>query len=193
MKPSKTYLSGKSVFIVSLIVIAVTSLTVYITGEHYHRTITENFYLSLSIIAFALFLFMTVGLYRGIGLKDDYMKGEASDEFPDFQIMGGGNFDIPSIDTDDGISGLLLSILFWIVVSIALIALVFLLELLFWFSVFILFAMLYWVFFRALKLVFSKAAETKGDMAISAGYAFMYTGLYTGWLFTIVYLAEILR
>ncbi|MEM6687557.1 MAG: hypothetical protein AAF617_17400, partial [Bacteroidota bacterium] len=66
MKPSKTYLKGTSVFIVSLIVVVITTLTVYLSGIHYHRSITNNFYISLGIIAIALFSFLTYGLYKGI-------------------------------------------------------------------------------------------------------------------------------
>jgi hypothetical protein len=52
--------------------------------------------------------------------------------------------------------------------------------------------MLYWVFFRALKFVFSKSTETKGDIGISAFYSLIYTVLYLGWIFGIVYLTEVL-
>jgi hypothetical protein len=74
LKAKQTYLKGKSVFTVSLLVIGITILTVYLTGENYSRTITSNLYLSLSIIGIALFLFMTYGLYKGIGLIDNFPK-----------------------------------------------------------------------------------------------------------------------
>ncbi|WP_289045269.1 hypothetical protein [uncultured Olleya sp.] len=70
MKAKQTYLKGKSVFIVSLIVITITALTVYLTGINYNRSVTLNLYLSLSIIGTVLILFMTYGLYTGIKLKD---------------------------------------------------------------------------------------------------------------------------
>ena len=74
MKPNKTYLKGKSVFIVSLIVIVVTILTVYASGIHFQRSITSNFYISLGIIAVTLFSFLTYGLYKGVSLEDDFPK-----------------------------------------------------------------------------------------------------------------------
>lgn len=193
MKAKKTYLKGKSVFTVSLLVIGITILTVYLTGENYNRTITSNLYLSLSIIGTTLFLFMTYGLYKGIGLTDDFPKfqnfktGEfipSSGEFPDW--------DIPSIETDDGISGLIISVLLWIGMTILFFVLLILLEAVFWISIFIILAMLYWVFFRALRFVFSKFKETKGDIRISVLYSLSYTVLYLGWIFGIVYLTQIL-
>ncbi len=167
-------------------------LTVYLTGIHYNRSLTSNLYLSLGIIATALFLFMTYGLYSGIGLIDNFPK------FRDFKggdfIANSGNaptLDLPSVG--DGIGGLILSILLWIVMSILFVVLLMVLEAVFWFSLFIILAMLYWVFFRALKFVFNKSKDTKGDLGNSALYALTYTLLYVGWIFGIVYLTEIIK
>jgi len=57
MKAKETYLKGKSVFTISLIVIGITILTVYLSGINYNRTITSNLYLSLGIIGICLFIF----------------------------------------------------------------------------------------------------------------------------------------
>lgn len=193
MKPKKTYLKGKSVFIVSLVVIGITILTVYLIGENYNRTVTANLYISLSIIGTALFLFMTYGLYKGIGLTDNFpkfrsfKKGEFISSLGEFPDIG-----LPSIESGD-ISGVIISILLWIGTTIVFFVLLILLEVLFWVSIFILLAMLYWVFFRALKFVFAKYKETKGDIGISALYSLSYTALYLGWIFGVVYLAEVLR
>ena len=192
MKAEKTYLKGKSIFIVSLLVIGVTILTVYLTGENYNRTVTANLYLSLSIIGTTLFLFMTYGLYYGIGLKDNFPKFR---EFKtgDFIAQSGTTPDLPSIEVGDGIGGLIMSIVLWIVMTILIFVLLILLEAFFWISVFIILAMLYWIFFRALKLVFSKSKDTKGHIVISTIYALTYSVLYLGWIFGIVYFTEILR
>ena len=192
MKVKKKYLKGKSVFIVSLFVIGITILTVYLTGENYNRTVTSNLYLSLTIIGTALFLFMTYGLFYGIGLKDNFPKFR---EFKtgEFIANSGTAPDLPSIEVGDGIGGLIMSILLWIGMTILIFVLLILLEAFFWVSIFIILAMLYWVFFRALRLVFSKSSKTKGDIGISGIYALTYTILYLGWIFGIVYLTEILR
>lgn len=192
MKAKQTYLKGKSVFIVSLVVIGITILTVYLTGINYNRSLTSNFYLSLGIIATALFFFMTYGLYTGIGLIDN---------FPKFRNFKTGDFiansgtgptvEIPAVG--DGIGGLILSILLWIAMSILFVILLIVLEAILWISLFIILAMLYWLFFRALKFVFNKAKETKGDIGIAAVYSLAYTILYVSWMFGIVYLTEIMK
>lgn len=192
MKAKQTYLKGKSVFTVSLFVIGITILTVYLTGENYNRTVTSNFYVSLSIIGIALFLFMAYGLYKGIGLTDN---------FPKFKNFKTGDIftppsslpDLPSVDIGDGIGGLLMSILLWIGMTILIFVLLILLEAFFWVSIFIILAMLYWVFFRALKVVFSKSIATKGDIGTATVYSMAYTALYLGWIFGIVYLTEQFR
>ena len=193
MKAKQTYLRGKSVFQVSLLVIIITILTVYLTGENYSRTITSNLYLSLSIIGAALFLFMSYGLYKGVVLMDDFP------EFKHFKtgdiITSSGNLpdlDLPSVSIGDSIGGLIMSILLWIGMTLLLFLLLIVLEAVFWISIFIILAMLYWVFFRALKLVFAKSSETKGDIGMSAMYSFGYTALYLSWIFGIVYLSEII-
>lgn len=166
LKPAKTYLKGQSVFIVSIIVIVLTIITVYINGENHSRSITYNFYISLAIIGTVLFLFMTYGLYKGIGLKDN---------FPNFKSYEMGNYipssgdvpDIPFFEGGEGIGGLIMSILIWIGMTILFFLLIILLEIAFWFTIFIVIMMLYWLFFRALKLVFNKAPITQGNIGIS--------------------------
>ncbi len=191
MNPKQTYLKGKSIFIVSLCVIGVTILVVYLTGIKDHRSFISNLYLSLGIIATALFLFMTYGLYKGVGVVDNFPK------FRNFKsgdyISSSGNIpELPDLDLGEGIGGIILSIVLWIVMGILFIILLIVLEAAIWFTIFIILSMLYWLFFRALKLVFSKSNNTKGDIGISTMYDLFYTTLYIGWIFGIVYLAEVL-
>jgi len=192
LKTNQPYLEGKSVFIVSLAVIGLTSLTVYIIGIDFNRSLTSNLYISLGIIATALFLFMTYGLYNGIGLIDNFPKFRS---FKSGDILGHTTPDLggPIIDAGEGIGGVLMSILLWIGMTILLIVLLIVLEAIFWFSLFILLTMLYWIFFRALKLVFSKSKETKGALGRSVLYSLAYTSLYVGWIFGIVYITELLK
>ncbi len=192
MKTKQAYLKGKSVFIVSCLVLGITIFTVYLTGINYNRSLTSNLYWSLGIIAAALFLFMVYGLYKGIGLIDNFPKYKSFKK-GDIISHSSIDFDTPSVDFGEGIAGFILSIFLWIAMTILIIVLLIVLEAVFWFSLFILLAMLYWVFFRALKLVFSKSKDTKGKIVNSVFYALTYTLLYVGWIFGIVYLTEILN
>ena len=189
MKASKTYLKGKSVFVVSAIVIAVTSLTVYFTGIHYQRSVNDNLLISLSIIAIVLFVFMTYGLFKGIGLVNNFPKFKKfkSGEMIDLPM---GKNSVSGVDVGDGIEGLLISIVSWILLTIAFVIFLVFLEAVLWLSIFVILAMLYWVFFRALKLVFSKAEITQGHFFKSIAFALGYTLLYTGWIFAIIFIAE---
>lgn len=192
MKIKQPYFKGKSVFIVSLIVIVVTILTVYFTGINYNRSITNNFYISLGIIATALFSFVTYGLYTGIDLIDNFPKIKS---FKPKAILSESSpsLDTPFVEVGDGIGGIIVSIVLWIVMSIVFVLLLALLEVVFWFSLFIILGMLYWLFFRALKLVFNKSNETKGSIQKAIFYALSYTTMYVGWLFGIVYLVQVLK
>jgi len=152
--------------------------------------LTSNLYVSLGVIATALFLFITYGLYKGIGLIDDFPKFR-NFKSGDYLLNSGTAPDFPSVG--DGIGGLVLSILLWIAMTILFIVLLIVLEAVFWFSIFIILTMLYWIFIRALKFVFSKSGDTKEDIGISTFYALTYTILYFGWIFGIVYLTQILK
>lgn len=182
---------GKTLFIISLLVIGVTFLTVWLTGINYNRGITSNLYLSLSIIGLILFAFMAYGLYKGVGLKDDFPRYKSYKTGDILNYSTPGSFSTPDTDVGEGIAGILVSILLWIVMSIAVILAIILLEAIFWFSLFIIMMMLYWIFFRALKLVFNKSGRTAGDIFSSISYSLTYTVLYLGWIFGIVYLAQI--
>ncbi|WP_232731488.1 hypothetical protein [Tenacibaculum sp. SZ-18] len=97
------------------------------------------------------------------------------------------------MEVGDGISGIIVSIVLWIVMSIVFVLLLALLEVVFWFSLLIILGMLYWLFFRALKLVFNKSNETKGSIQRAIFYVLSYTSMYVGWLFGIVYLVQVLK
>ena len=190
MKENRLILNGKTIFLIALVAVVLTLLTVYLTGINYNRSITANLYISLGLISTSLFLFLTYALYRGTKLINNY---------PKFQNYEPGtslhNATLPEfgIDAGEGIAGLLLSILLWVAMTIAIIVLLFLFEALFWLSLFIIFASLYWVFARALRVVFYKARRTNGDFPASVVYALKYTLLYTAWFYGIALLIDLIK
>ncbi|WP_417921506.1 hypothetical protein [Christiangramia marina] len=186
----KNYFKGKTIFIISILVITTTFLSVWLNGMSYNRGITMNLYLSLSIIGVILFLFMTYGLYTGAGLKDNFPKFRSYKKGELFGDDTPCNFDMPTSSVGDGIAGVLISILLWILMTIAMILLLIILEALFWFTLFILILMLYWLFSRALKLVFSRSGKTVGNILLSMTYSITYTILYLGWIFVIAFLVD---
>ncbi len=192
MKAQKTYLKGKSVFIVSLIVVGITIATVYFTGIHYHRSVTSNLYWSLIGITCSLLIFLTYGLYKGLAIEDNFPtleEARADSNFLDGSLLDA----VPGSDIIGEMENPLYGILAWIGVTLLFIVLFIFLEVIFWFSIFLLLAMLYWVYFRALRLVFSISHKTRGDFGNAFIYALGYTTLYTGWIFGIVYVADVFR
>ena len=191
LKETNLTLRGKTVFIIALITIGLTFLTVYLTGINFNRSLTSNLYISLGIIAGTLFVFLTVTLYKGTRLIDNYPRFQNYEpgaifhgtSIPEF---GGG-------EVGDGIAGILLSILLWIATAIVIVVLLLVFEAIFWLSLFIIFASLYWIFIRALRVVFYKARRTRGDFSASLVNALTYTVLYTGWLFGIAVIVDLLK
>ncbi|HYG37936.1 MAG TPA: hypothetical protein VD908_04920 [Cytophagales bacterium] len=177
----------KAVFIVTIIVMTLTILGIWLFGVGQNNTIYTNSILSTSILSIAFFLFLVIGLYRGIKLKDDL--GKITDkikdsEFPDLS----GGLELPSEvpEIGEGFAGIILGILAWLLFSILIILFVWLFGTVFWILILTFSAMLYWIFFRALRLVFKNSNKCKGDLIMSLAYGFGYTILYNFWIYCII-------
>ncbi|MBL6445613.1 hypothetical protein JMN32_04790 [Fulvivirga sp. 29W222] len=191
VKTSRKLFFGKTVLIAALATLVVTILIVYLTGLSNHRTIIENSLISLSILCVALFTFMTVGLYNGFNIYDDLshklkFTWRGSSSWTDVNFSP----DLPvELDGDDACAGILISIVVWILVTIGIILFLFLAELILSFAWIALVAVIYWVFIRALKLVFSKSRKCEGNLLRSFYYGFSYTTLYLGWVYGVIYVS----
>ncbi len=184
---NKKLVTSKTVFIVTILVAALTILSIWLFGLGQHRTIFENSLLSTSILSVTFFLFLSVGLYKGIKLKDDV--GKITDRInikiiPDIS----GDLELPSDipEVGEGIGGIILAILLWILFSIILLFLIWIFGALVWIMVLVFAAMLYWIFFRALRLVFKNSNKCKGNLTTSIAYAVAYTTLYNFWIYGII-------
>jgi len=80
----------------------------------------------------------------------------------------------------------------WFLFSIALMVFMWLFSALMWTMVLVFVAMLYWIFFRALRLVFKNSNKCKGNLASSAAYGIGYTILYNFWIYGIILAAHYL-
>ena len=105
----------------TIIVSVLTVTGIWLFGLGQHRTIYENSILSTSILSVAFFLFLAIGLYNGIKLKDDLGKITDKikiDKMPDLS----GGLELPSDfpDIGEGIAGVILGILTWILFSVLL-------------------------------------------------------------------------
>lgn len=194
MRKPKTYrlIESKNVFVISLIVAALTILGVYFWGLGQHNTFFENSIIATTILSIAFFSFITIGLYNGIKLKDnlglivDKFKGV---ETPDISTVDSSG----PIDVGDGIAGIVIGILLWIVVAIAFSVALWVFSNVLVIAVLTFVAMLYWVFFRALRLVFKNSNKSKGDLIESMKWGFTYTILYNFWIYGIFILTTYLK
>ncbi len=187
IKPTdKKLVTSKTVFTVTIVVTVLTILSIWLFGLGQHRTIFENSILSTSILSVAFFLFLTIGLYKGIKLKDDI--GKLTDrlkpsKIPNLAEAGqGADF----IHVGDGIEGIILSIVLWVVVTILIGLFLWLFGAVLWTGIIVFIAMLYWIFFRALRLVFKNSNKCKGNLATSIAYGLGYTTLYNFWIYGII-------
>lgn len=186
----KRLITTKTLFRLTLLILVLTVLSIWLLGLGQHRTLFENSILSISVLSVAFFLFLTIGLYKGIKLKDDIGKvtnNLKSLKFPD--LSNTGNFN-PSILEVDGIAGIVLSILLWIVAMILFSLLIWLFGALLWSGIIIFIAMLYWIFFRAIRLVLKNSNKCRGNLVKSLTYGLGYTILYSSWIYGVVIISH---
>ena len=196
MKKKRTYtlVETKDLFVISLIVIALTILAVYLWGLGQHHTFFENSIISTTIISIAFFLFITVGLYNGIKLKDNV--GKITDKFKGIDAVDVPG-ELPSIEPPlefgEGLGGIIVGILLWILVAILLAVSLWVFSNIIVLVVMAFVAMLYWIFFRALRLVFKNSNKSKGDLMESMKWGLTYTVLYNFWIYGIFILTTFLK
>jgi len=144
---AKKLVPSKIIFMVTMGITIVTILSIWLFGLGRHQTLFENSILSVSILSIIFFLFFTIGLYKGIKLKDNL--GKVTDKIKPLDLSSLASVDVGFIGIGDGIEGILAGILLWIVGTI-LVAIVFsLLFTVIWAGMIIFVAVLYWAFFRA--------------------------------------------
>ena len=189
-------LSAGNVALVSGAVVVVTTLAVWLLGLGQHRTLFANSLISTSILFAAFFLFTTAGLYHGVKLRDDV--GRLTDRISrkHFPSAGNGGLDnLPDFDFSEGhgILGILAAIVMAVVVAILAVFIIWLVGAVLWTGILIFAALLYWVFFRALRLVFKNSNRCRGRLGASLWEGFWYASLYTCWIYGIIMAAHYLR
>lgn len=188
-------IDSKKIFIVSLICIVITIVSVWFYGIGKHKTVIENSLISTSILSIAFFLFITISLYSGTKLKDDL--GKLTDKFDSKklnflkEINADDGFGHPVLEIGEGIGGIIMSVVLWILATVIISYLFFALGTIIWLSVLVFLGMLYWIFFRALRLIFKKSSECSGNISRSVFYGFTYTILYNFWIYGIILLTKI--
>jgi hypothetical protein len=185
------FLTTKGLFTMTLIVIGLTISLVYFQGLLEERSVLKNSILSTLLLSGFLFLFMTVALYKGVKLKDNL--GQITDTFDTKKFTVFKDWFSP-VDMDlslgDGIEGVIGSIIAWILASIIIGIVITFLGAFIWLSILLLLAILYWIFYRGLRLVFKKSPISQGDLLVSLKYSSLYTLGATAWLIVLLFIAE---
>ena len=188
-------LPSKNAFIISLIVIPLTIVSVWFYGMGQHKTVIENSLISTSILSLIFFLFITINLYKGAKLKDTLGKFTPHLSTKKTAFLKDINLDAGIIESgsiaEEGFGGLILNIILWLIVTLVLSYLFFILGTFIWFSIVLFIAMLYWIFFRALRLIFKKSPECSGNVEKSVFYGIKYTSLYVSWIYVVIVLVSL--
>jgi len=148
----------------------------------------ENSLLSTTILSISFFLFISIGLYNGITIKDNI--GELQQENIFFQRNTCIDSDVDSPEVGDGIIGIILSIFLWFIISMIASYLLWAFETILWITILNFIGILYWIFFRALKLVFKKSVICRGNFSKSILYGISFTILYNFWIYGIIFMTQ---
>lgn len=181
--------NAKTVFLSTLIVVPTLTLLVYVSGIEAHRTLYVNSLLSTTILSIVFFLFIATGLYSGWKLKDTL--GNFLDKFHRWKKPSSSSMETSAYSPDllegEGIEGCVVSFLLWIVLAVFGSFIFWLLGAIIWATILLVAAMLYWIMFRAFRLIFRNSAKCKGDLIKSVGTAILFTLLYNGWIYAIIF------
>lgn len=167
--------------VVALLSVIVIGLITIIVLKEWHKSLLTEFQIILVILSVSLFLFLFVGLYRGIRLQKDPPPNPQLEniELPDpkqFKDFSG----ILEIATGEGgIFGIILVAFVWLIISVFMIL---------WYPEFslLLAVIFYWLFYWAYRVVFRHSKTSKGNLSKSLLFSSAYTLLYSSWFFILI-------
>lgn len=191
----KVFLTTKPLFTITLIIITLTVTGIWLFGLGQHRTIYKNSLLSTTILSIAFFIFLTIGLYKGVKLKDTLGKIIDKPKLPKRTETGSG-VDFSIIDGaelwGEGLGETIIAFIAWVVIAILVVIFIYFFSAYMYMLILAFIAMLYWIFFRALRLVFKNSSRCRQNILRSVAVAFIYTVLYNCWIYGIILTAHYL-
>ena len=206
--------STKAILLISLPVVVTIAVLVFVLSD---RSLFVQTELTLLIISLCLFAFLTIGLYRGVRLERPE-KDQLNRSIVQFESRDGASGpwwrDLPyfllsinppdlsrvelphvglphDVDIEDDLLGCLGAIILWIAAALLLMVLLWLLTQ-FIAALPVFAAVLYWIFYRALRVVFARSRACKGRLLPSMGYGLFYTVLYSGWMLALLSIVHFL-
>lgn len=194
-QPPKTHrlLSAGNVALITAFVLVLTVVAVWLFGLGQHRTLFANSLISTTILFASFLVFITVGLYHGVKLRDDVgrlINRLTGLRWPSgFDNLDFATYEVPHVD---GLLGFLSALAVGLLAAAAALVVVWLIGTVLWAGAIIFAAMLYWVFFRALRLIFKNSNRCRGQWADSLRQGIWYAGWYTVWVYAVIYAAHYL-
>jgi hypothetical protein len=181
--------NAKTIFFATLIVLPTLVLIVYLTGIQNHRTLYLNSLLSTTIVSLVFLGFITTGLYNGWKLKDGL--GNLLHKFHLWEKPKTTTLDVSGMDlgafSEGGPEGILIALLIWIVVGLFGSFIFWWLGAFVWITILVVAGILYWIIFRAFRLIFRNSPGCKGKLLKSVSTAVFYTFLYNCWIYGIIF------
>lgn len=167
----------------------VTALLVFLRGDKAIITETQIF---LSFFSAILFVFIFACLYRGMLLDNDLpsLKELRRQQLDDVSIDRVLSESLYQVDSGSGnplevLVSPVLSLLFWVLGTLVISVLAWLLVNVVLGMAAVLFTVIYWLLYHALRLALAYSAKCKGKIGMSLWISASHTIAYTGWIFLI--------
>ncbi|MDD4883012.1 hypothetical protein [Sulfuricurvum sp.] len=176
----KTYrlVTTKSVIAITFAVFLTIFIFDYFFNLQNSHTLYQNLLFILTFFTLFFFSSMNIGLYYGVKLQDNI--GKLTDNIDLNKLPDVNGASMP----DAGVLGEGLAALLAIILTIIFAYIFIILS---WYFLIFFAAMLYWIYFRALRLVFKHSAKCKNNWNASLKTASIYSIGYTIWLYAVIF------
>lgn len=190
----RQYIFSKTAACLVLLVILLTFVFDYFLNLKTSHSLYENALFILSFLSIMMFILMSLGLYYGLKLKDNVGKLTNHIDMKKLPDFRGGAPDISiAIESLGGFAEGVGGFIFAILAAFIFIMIGWALILVSWFLIIFMMAILYWIFFRAMRLVLQYSMICKGNLVRSLQYSAFYTFLYMAWLYGVIFSIHYLK
>ena len=186
--------NSKTIFIATLVVVPTLIFIVFLSGIRDHRSLYLNSLISTTILSIVFILFITTGLYNGWKLKDTVGRFTLKINFakpPDLTALEVGGLEFPDAD-DESVGAVITAIILWIIIAVFASVVLYYVGGGIWLTLLALAGILYWIIFRAFRLVFKQSRYCQGRLFRSLIVGFSYTVVYNCWIYGIIFLSHYL-
>ncbi|RYU80741.1 hypothetical protein [Hymenobacter persicinus] len=190
MRPrSYLLIRSKRTFFTTLLIATLTLLGVWFVGLRQDWSLFKDSLVAVSILAISLLSFLTAGLYFGVKLRDTLGSvTEHIKKLPMPDSLSNLNLGDGTVNAGHGEGCLeaVAEIFMWLIIALVAVFVLWIAAAVVWATFLTCTAILYWLFFRALRFVFRHSMECRGRLGLSLRYGLTYATLYVSWLYAII-------